>query len=49
LNQFVPTANLSYQNITTTSAALAATKGIRESQNGANDVKSLQEYQKDTG
>jgi carbamoyl-phosphate synthase large subunit len=35
--------------ITTTSAALAATKGIRERQNGAYQVKSLQDYHKDIG
>jgi carbamoyl-phosphate synthase large subunit len=35
--------------ITTTSAALAATKGIRERQNGAYPVRSLQEYHKDIG
>ncbi|MBP1668696.1 MAG: carbamoyl phosphate synthase large subunit [Bacteroidetes bacterium] len=35
--------------ITTTSAALAATKGIRERQNGAYKVKSLQEYHKEIG
>ncbi len=34
--------------ITTTSAALAATKGIAERQNGAYKVKSLQEYHKES-
>ncbi len=33
--------------ITTTSAALAATRGIKERRNGAYQVKSLQEYHKD--
>ena len=32
--------------ITTTSAALAATKGIKDRRNGAYKVKSLQEYHK---
>lgn len=35
--------------ITTTSAALAATKGIRDRKHGAYKVKSLQEYHKDIG
>jgi carbamoyl-phosphate synthase large subunit len=33
--------------ITTTSAALAATKGIKDRRNGAYKVKSLQEYHAD--
>jgi len=33
--------------ITTTSAALAATKGIKERQNGAYKVRSLQDYHSD--
>ena len=35
--------------ITTTSAALAATRGIRERRNGAYKVKSLQEYHREIG
>jgi carbamoyl-phosphate synthase large subunit len=35
--------------ITTTSAALAATKGIKDRRNGAYQVKSLQEYHRDIG
>ena len=35
--------------ITTTSAALAATKGIKDRRNGAYEVKSLQEYHREIG